>query len=133
MRSRKSRQQIRNLTRNAESPAPAPRPARPEEPALVQQVRCACNQILRLSSAHNGKRCSCPTCDRKFLISVSGSVAAGNLKISLVYVSASMKTGHTFMAEPSNDAVDVPDQLPATCTCGRTLPAKRSMYDKRVR
>ena len=132
MKSRKSRQQIRNLARQAESRPPAPPPPKPAIPMFFQQVRCACSQILRLSSSHEGKRGSCPTCLRKFVITITGDAAQGTLKIAPVYVSSSVKTGQTFLAETSQEE-DVPEQLPVTCTCGRTIPAKRSMYDKRVR
>lgn len=97
---------------------------------VFQQVACPCGQKLRLNTALEGKRCTCPSCGRKFLVTLSGERQAGTLRINPVYVDAAVKIGNTFIAERTEEP---PEKLSVLCVCGKRVVATRNMYDRRVR
>ncbi len=163
MRNARGRRDIRRLAREAtqrargEAPPPSPGGMSPPlpnappgpTPASVQDMVCLCGGLLRLSTRLNEKRCSCPSCGRKFIASFTTDRRTGLDVLCPVYLDDGMTTGGTHAAEVQSgtrprpaattdgllDGVspDPPPQLPFACPCGIRLVARRNNYDKRVR
>ena len=99
----KKRKAIRKMAREAtaraqgQSAPPSPPPA-PSVP-LMTEMACICGQLLRIRAAVKDKRCSCPSCGRKFLISFTPDRRSGKQILAPVYLDDSMATGSTFIAE----------------------------------
>ncbi len=156
----KKRREIRRILREASlrargeappSPAgagPFGRPPPGPTPAQVQEMACLCGELLRISSALNEKRCSCPSCGRKFVASFATDRHTGREILSPIYLDDGMTTGGTFAAEiaphtrpsqaPAHEEIldglspEPPAELSFVCGCGQRLKALRAHYDKRV-
>jgi len=111
-------------------------------------MACICGQLLRLTSAHDDKRCACPACGRKFLVTFAPDKETGTSILCPVYLDDSVTTGQTFVAElpapapPAaaaqgrlDDVIDPPPppSIAFPCPCGRKLLARKEAYDRRVR
>jgi DNA-directed RNA polymerase subunit RPC12/RpoP len=131
--------EIRDLARKAEerarglTPAPGALPAVPAPE--VFEIACLCGQLLKIRSAHAGKRCACPSCGRKFQVTLKED--QGRRIPVPVYVTdaaASAPTGETFIADADEPATGPPEELLFPCVgCSKKILAKRAVYGKRVR
>ena len=154
MRSR-NRREIRRLAREAmqraRGGAPSPPPAAPPPnslpppgptPVSVQEMMCVCGEVLRIPLMLHRRRCSCPSCRRKFLVSFTTDRGTGMEILSPVYLDDGAVTGDTRVAEamaplpPRTETVvedpEPPGTLPFLCPCGTALRAVRADYDKRA-
>lgn len=94
---------------------PAPTP--PSQPALQRlKFTCMCNQTLRLSTAQTGRRASCPSCGRRFVISFQRNPTTGEQVPAPVYISAPA-SGQTTIAEAIQ-----PGRTPETAEIPATPP-----------
>jgi DNA-directed RNA polymerase subunit RPC12/RpoP len=145
MRPSKNRRAIRDLARRAAERARAPEA--PPPPA-VYEMACICGQLLRVTSSHDERRCACPSCKRKFLVTLAPDKRTGAILLCPVYLDDSVTTGETFTAEPPSPPDSVsgkkgqlddtiepppPPSISFSCPCGRKLLARASTYDRRVR
>jgi hypothetical protein len=110
---------------------------------------CVCGEVLRIPLLLHRRRCACPSCRRKFLVSFTTDRGTGMEILSPVYLDDGTATGGTHMAEAMSGAPprpaprpetviegldpEPPDELPFDCPCGAKLRARRADYDKRVR
>ena len=111
--------------------ASTPSAAAPE----IYEIACLCGQLLKIRGSHDRKRCGCPSCGRKFLLTFTDD--KGRKVPSPVYLSdaaASAPSGETFLADPGSDVSGPPAELLFPCIgCNRKILAKRAVYGKRVR
>jgi len=137
---RKIRESLRKAAERAKSPPPAPPPA-------IIEVACVCGQLLRMSEALDEKRCACPACGRKFLMTFTEDKGR---KIGCpVYLDDSMASGDTIIAEAPgalsrakrgpggmDDALGPPPPPDLVCVCpacSTKMRVKRDFFDKRAK
>ena len=134
-----NRDDIRDLARKAEERARGmtPKPGAIPPVALPElvEIACLCGQLLKIRSGHAGKRCSCPSCGRKFTVELK---ADGGRQIPapvyLTDAAASAPTGETFIADADEPSDRPPEEMLFPCPgCSKKIMAKRAVYGKRVR
>lgn len=133
------RDEIRDLARKAEERArgltPAPGALPPVPTQEIFEIACLCGQLLKIRVGHEGKRCSCPSCGRKFSVTVRPEQGRRiPIPVYLNDAAAAAPTGETFIADADEPDGRPPEELLFPCIgCGRKILAKRAVYGKRVR
>lgn len=141
----RDRREIRRKLRDAVQRAKEPAPAAPAGPV---EFACLCGQLLRMSPRIEKKRCACPACGRKFLLTFAPDRTSGRPVACPIYVEDTAVTGETLIPEapgapgPSRGKGGLDDGLgpepPAALAvpcpgCTKRMRVKQEFYDKRAR
>lgn len=143
MRDRRDiRRKLRELSERAKAPAPPPPPAKVE-------VACICGQLLRLPAdqEEEERRCSCPACKRKFLMTFTED--KGRRIPCPVYLDDTASAGDTHVAEAPgavsrapkgkggmDDAFGPPPPAALVCVCpgcASKMKVRQQFFDKRAK
>ena len=143
MRNRREiRKTLREALHRVRGDAPPPPP-----PAAPVEFACLCGQLLRMAPSAGQKRCACPSCGRKFLLTFAADKATGRQTALPVYIDDAVQTGETLIPEAPgaartapkggfDDALfpSPPDALAGACpSCARKMKVVKAFYDKRAR
>ncbi len=109
-------------------------------------MACVCSQLLRIPESLDRKRCACPACKRKFLVTFTEEGGEGRKVLCPAFIDDGLTTGETIVPEipdtlnpgrgAFDDALDPkpPPQLYFPCpSCSRKIVARKDFYDKRAR
>lgn len=139
---REIRKNLREALQRVRGEAPVP----PSPPAAPVEFACLCGQLLRMAPSSGEKRCACPSCGRKFLLTFAPDKASGRMLACPIYIDDTAVTGETLIPEapgsrPSakgglDDALfpAPPPALAGACpACSRKMKVVKAFYDKRAR
>ncbi len=138
---REIRKNLREALQRVRGEAP------PAPPAAPVEFACLCGQLLRMSPSRGEKRCACPSCGRKFLLTFAADKASGRMAACPVYIDDAAVTGETLIPEAPGSGAPAakggfddalfpaaPAALAVACPgCARKMKVVKSFYDKRAR